>query len=162
MSALRHSDGAPSTSGLPRQVQSPSACLITCPNLFPRFVHEPSEVFRWPYDVTSAGRHNSAQLETELCKEACEFVAGPLSPAGCDKRRVTTNPPGKQMSSVSLIAVQKYYDCCLVFMPIKLSSAAVAIIAPMPPRLSAICIASPSEMSSSAMWLANASRTLRQ
>jgi hypothetical protein len=40
-------------------------------------------------------------------KEACEFVAGPLSPAGCDKRRVTTNPPGKQTSSVSLIAVQK-------------------------------------------------------
>jgi pimeloyl-ACP methyl ester carboxylesterase len=105
MSALRHSDGAPSTSGLPRQVQSPSACLITCPNLFPRFVHEPSEVFRRPYDVTSAGRHNSAQLETGLCKQACEFVAGPLSPAGCDKRRVTTNPPGKQTSSVSLIAV---------------------------------------------------------
>jgi hypothetical protein len=60
-------------------------------------------------------------------------------------------------------AKQKTYcDCCLGLMPIKLSSAAVAIIAPMPPRLSAICITSPSEMSTSAMWLANASRTARQ
>jgi hypothetical protein len=47
-------------------------------------------------------------------------------------------------------------------MLIKFSSVAVAIIAKMPPRLSAICIASPPEMSSSAMWLANASRTPRQ
>ena len=47
-------------------------------------------------------------------------------------------------------------------MLIKFSSVAVAIIATMPARLNAICIASPSEMSSSAMWLANASRTPRQ
>jgi len=37
----------------------------------------------------------------------------------------------------------------------KFSSAAVAIIATMPTRLSAICVASPPEMSSSAMWLAS-------
>jgi hypothetical protein len=32
----------------------------------------------------------------------------------------------------------------------------------MPTRLTAICIASPSEMSNSTMWPANASRTPRQ
>jgi len=62
----------------------------------------------------------------------------------------------------SMIAMSKYHDCCLGLMLIKFSSVAVAIIATMPPRLSAICIASPSEMSSSAMWLANASRTPTQ
>ena len=62
----------------------------------------------------------------------------------------------------SLIALSKYYDCCLGLMLIKFSSVAVAIIATMPPRLSAICIASPSEMWSSVVWLANANRTPRQ
>jgi len=45
---------------------------------------------------------------------------------------------------------------------IKFSSAAAAIIAAMPPTLRAICIAIPFEMSSSTMWLMNASRTPRQ
>jgi hypothetical protein len=52
--------------------------------------------------------------------------------------------------------------CCLGLILIKLSSVAAAIITRMPARLSAICIASPSEMSTSAMWLASASRTPRQ
>jgi len=38
-------------------------------------------------------------------------------------------------------------------MLIKFSSVAVATIATMPPKLSAICIASPSEMWSSVVWL---------
>ena len=47
-------------------------------------------------------------------------------------------------------------------MLIRLNSVALTIIAMMPPTLSAICIKSPFEMSSSAMWLTNANRTLRQ
>ena len=45
---------------------------------------------------------------------------------------------------------------------ITFSSVAAAINARVPARLSANCIASPSEMSTSAMWLASASRTPRQ
>jgi hypothetical protein len=45
---------------------------------------------------------------------------------------------------------------------IRFSSVALTIIAMMPPTLNAICIASPSEMSSSAMWLTKASKTPRQ
>jgi hypothetical protein len=52
--------------------------------------------------------------------------------------------------------------CRLGLMLIKFSSVAAAIITAMPTRLTASCIASPSEMSDSAMWLANASRTPRQ
>src|SRR6266849_5349598 len=52
--------------------------------------------------------------------------------------------------------------CCLDLILIELSSAAAAIITRMPARPSAICIASPSEMSSRAMRLAIASRTPRQ
>ena len=45
---------------------------------------------------------------------------------------------------------------------IKFNSVAAATITRIPARLSAICIAIPSEMSTSAMWLASASRTPRQ
>src|SRR5205807_8838736 len=58
--------------------------------------------------------------------------------------------------------LQDNRGCCLGLILIELSSVAAAIITRMPARLSAICIASPSEMSTSAMWLASASRTPRQ
>jgi hypothetical protein len=61
-----------------------------------------------------------------------------------------------------LRGLQANGDCCLGLILIELSSVAAAIITRMPARLSAICIASPSEMSTSAMWLASASRTPRQ
>ena len=53
-------------------------------------------------------------------------------------------------------------DGCLGLVLIRLNSFAAAIIATMPVALSAICIASPFETSSSTKWLANASRTPRQ
>jgi hypothetical protein len=56
----------------------------------------------------------------------------------------------------SLGSVLSIADCCLGLILIKFSSIAVAIIAAMPTRLTAICIASPFEMLNSAMWLANA------
>ena len=62
----------------------------------------------------------------------------------------------------SLGSVLSIADCCLGLILIKFSSIAVAIIAAMPTRLTAICIASPSEMSNSTMRPANASRTPRQ
>jgi hypothetical protein len=58
--------------------------------------------------------------------------------------------------------LQDNRGCRLGLILIELSSVAAAIITRMPARLSAICIASPSEMSTSAMWLASASRTPRQ
>ena len=62
----------------------------------------------------------------------------------------------------SLGSVLSIADCCLGLILIKFSSIAVAIIAAMPTRLTAICIAGPSEMSNSTMWPANVSRTPRQ
>jgi hypothetical protein len=53
--------------------------------------------------------------------------------------------------SLSLRSELFLADCCLGLMLIKFSSVAVATIAMMPPTLSAICIANPFEMSSSAM-----------
>jgi hypothetical protein len=52
--------------------------------------------------------------------------------------------------------------CRLGLILIEFSSVAAATITTVPARLSAIYIASPSEMLTSAMWLASASRTPRQ
>ncbi len=59
-------------------------------------------------------------------------------------------------------SLQTTPGCCLGLILIELSSVAAAIITRMPARLSAICMTSPSERSTSAMWLASASRTPRQ
>ncbi len=64
--------------------------------------------------------------------------------------------------TLSLIAVSKYYDRSPGLMLIEFSSVAVAIIAAMPAKLNAICIASPSEICSNATWLANVKITPRQ
>jgi hypothetical protein len=50
----------------------------------------------------------------------------------------------------------------LGLMLIRFSSVAPTIITMIPPTLNAICIAIPFEMSSSATWLTNASKTPRQ
>jgi len=52
--------------------------------------------------------------------------------------------------------------CCLGLIRIEPSSVAAAIITRMPAKLSAICIASSSEMLTSVIWLASARRTPRQ
>jgi len=61
-----------------------------------------------------------------------------------------------------IVAIKAISAAALGLILIKFSSVAAAIITRAPARLSAICIASPSEMATSAMWLASASRTPRQ
>jgi hypothetical protein len=102
-------------------------------------------------------------FEVENIGRKVERLIIPPRPACCSTAaRGLGRRLSQQERPFAPIAVSKYYDRCLGLMLIEFSSVAVAIIAAMPTRLNAICIASPSEMSSSATWLANVKRTPRQ
>jgi len=75
----------------------------------------------------------------------------PGMPQSTQRRHYRPADSGVIVASFSLGSELFLAECCLGLMLIKFSSVAVATIAMMPPTLSAICIASPFEMSSSAM-----------
>jgi hypothetical protein len=100
---------------------------------------------------SGAPRYLGCGNQSQLTK----FVQEKAHPESRASRHIPPNQlPTSPLSAVDLA------DLGLIL--IKLSSAAAAISTTMPPTLIASCIASSSEMLSSAIWPASASRTPRQ
>ena len=90
-------------------------------------------------------------------------LAGVIEGTGRDVQRFKKGDPVYACTGLGFGAYAEFI--CLPeegLVAIKPSNVAAKIIVPIPPRLSVTCIASPLEMSSSAMWPANASRTPTQ